>query len=321
MKHRYQVYSKMYSNRLWLAVVTVILLLPLILYSRLYFLRPPSTNEERILFEGIVYQRQVYSKPRPQIIHLIAVDLTTPGVRVLVTPAKATVDHEQSQARTTSEFVKEFQVQLAINANFFYPFRETSPWDYYPHSGDGVNLVGQAISNGYQYSSAEVSWPVLCFSSNNRARILDSGDCPQGTQMGISGDKVLLKDGTPVGLAQGSGKDKAYARTAVALNEEGQKLWLIIVDGKQPFYSEGVTIAELTEIARKLGAHTALNLDGGGSSTLVMATPDRSILLNSPIQNKLPMNERPIANHLGFYANAHQAPTIPVNSSKGLPFP
>ncbi|NET07252.1 MAG: phosphodiester glycosidase family protein [Merismopedia sp. SIO2A8] len=316
MKDLYQVYYKR-----WLAIVTVFLLLPLILYSRLYFLRPPSTNEERILFEGIVYQRQVYSTPRPQIIHLIAVDLTKPGVRVLVTPAKATVDYEQPQARTTSEFVREFQVQLAMNANFFFPFRENTPWDYYPHSGDGVNLVGQAISNGTQYSSAERSWPVLCFLNDNRAQILESGDCPQETQMATAGNQVLLKDGTPVRLAQSSGKDKPYGRAAVALNEDGYKLWLIVVDGKQPFYSEGVTMAELTEIVKELGAHTALNLDGGGSSTLVMATPNGSTLLNSPIHNKLPMNERPIANHLGFYANAYQAPTIPLSSSKGLPSP
>ncbi|NEO98603.1 MAG: phosphodiester glycosidase family protein [Symploca sp. SIO2E9] len=317
MKHRYQVYSK----RLGLGVVTVLFLLPLILYSRLFFLRPPSTNQQRVLFDGIVYQRQVHSTPRPQIIHLIAVDLTKPGVRVLVTPAKTTLEHEQSQARTTSEFVREFQVQLAMNANFFYPFRENSPWDYYPHSGDGVNLVGQAISNGDQYSSAEASWPVLCFVNNNRAQILESGDCPQGTQMAIAGNQILLKDGIPVKLAQSSAKDKPYARAAVALNEEGHKLWLIVVDGKQPFYSEGVTMLELTEIVRELGAHTALNLDGGGSSTLVMATSNGSTLLNSPIQNKLPMNERPIANHLGFYANAYQAPTIPLSSSKGLPSP
>jgi exopolysaccharide biosynthesis protein len=78
---------------------------------------------------------------------------------------------------------------------------------------------------------------------------------------------------------------------------------LIIVDGKQPFYSEGVTLRELAAIAIDLGANTALNLDGGGSTTLVIADGLETKILNSPIHNKIPMNERPVANHLGFLIN------------------
>ena len=78
---------------------------------------------------------------------------------------------------------------------------------------------------------------------------------------------------------------------------------MIVVDGKQPLYSEGVTIAELTGIVQSLGAYTALNLDGGGSTTLVMTKNGKPKLLNAPIHTKLPMHERPVANHLGFYAD------------------
>jgi exopolysaccharide biosynthesis protein len=41
----------------------------------------------------------------------------------------------------------------------------------------------------------------------------------------------------------------------------------LIVDGRQPNYSEGVTLPELAQIAIDYGAYTALNLHGGGSST------------------------------------------------------
>jgi exopolysaccharide biosynthesis protein len=97
-------------------------------------------------------------------------------------------------------------------------------------------------------------------------------------------------------------EDKPYPRVAAAVNREGTKLWLIAVDGKQPLYSEGITIAELTKIATDLGAYAALNLDGGGSTTLVMSTNQGSRVLNAPIHTRIPMRERPVGNHLGFYA-------------------
>jgi hypothetical protein len=61
-------------------------------------------------------------------------------------------------------------------------------------------------------------------------------------------------------------------------------------------------MAELAAIAIELGATTALNLDGGGSVTLAIGDHNRPRTLNSPIQSKIPTWERPIANHLGFFA-------------------
>ena len=78
---------------------------------------------------------------------------------------------------------------------------------------------------------------------------------------------------------------------------------VIAVDGRQPNYSEGVNLAELAEIAIEYGAYTALNLDGGGSTTLVIeGESGRPELLNSPIDNRIPGRERPVENHLGIYA-------------------
>jgi exopolysaccharide biosynthesis protein len=50
-----------------------------------------------------------------------------------------------------------------------------------------------------------------------------------------------------------------------------------------------------------LGAQYAMNLDGGGSSALVVEGPDRlPRVLNSPIDNLIPGRQRPVANHLGI---------------------
>ena len=47
-------------------------------------------------------------------------------------------------------------------------------------------------------------------------------------------------------------------------------LMLFVIDGRQPNYSEGVRLEELAHIGIEYGADAMINLDGGGSSTLVV---------------------------------------------------
>jgi len=294
MLHRYQ-----YILRFLLFAGASLLLSPVIFYGILCTLRPPRTVQEQQLFQGIAYKRDILSQPRPVTIHIVSIDLSAPGVKVLTTPGMPRSSGRETTARTTSEFLREFKLQLAINANFFHHFEENYPWDYYPHSGDPSFPIGEAISNGHRYSKGERNKPALCFAKNNQAEILASGTCPDGTIQSVAGDRLLVTNGKPNDTQLA--KDKPYPRVAAAIDKQGKKLWLIAIDGKQPLYSEGVTIVELTKIVTDLGAETALNLDGGGSTTLVMGS-DRAKVLNAPIHTRIPMRERPVGNHLGFYA-------------------
>lgn len=68
-----------------------------------------------------------------------------------------------------------------------------------------------------------------------------------------------------------------HPRTAVGWTAAGELL-LVVVDGRQPPYSAGMSLDELTWLFHRLGATDALNLDGGGSSALVI----RGSLMNRP---------------------------------------
>jgi len=288
---------------LWTLAGMVILAIPLMIFGWLVFQRPPQTVIEKQLFQGIYYRREYRSHPRPIMLHIVSIDLAAEGVRVLVTPGRARAPEWETNARTTSEFLEEFKLQLAVNANFFYPFDENTPWSSYPNSGDRVGVLGQAISNGHEYSPSQEDWAVFCITADHRARIVASGKCPAGTTQAVAGSSTIVVHGQAIPARQGSAdSDDNYSRTAVAVDKTGKKLWLIAVDDKQWLYSEGVTLRELAEIAIALGADAALNLDGGGSTTLVTATPNGFQILNSPVHTKTPMRERPVANHLGFYA-------------------
>lgn len=58
-----------------------------------------------------------------------------------------------------------------------------------------------------------------------------------------------------------------HPRSAIALSADSSRLMLAVVDGRRP-WSVGMTLSELAEALIALGASEAMNLDGGGSSTL-----------------------------------------------------
>lgn len=279
-----------------LIVFILIILSVLVAY---FLFSPPSHHHgttHRPLFEGITYFKEVRFTPRPLVIHVVTVDLTHRGLAFLVTPGEKSQQGEIT-AHTTSYFLERFSLQLAINGSFFYPFHSHSPWDYFPHEGDSVNVVGLASSRGHIYSEASEKFNTLYISVDNKISFTRPNS---PIYHAISGREFLLVQGKfPCYLIP----EPPYPRTAMGLNQTATMLILVVVDGKQPGYSEGVTLPELAQIIRAYGGYTALNFDGGGSSTIVIANRQgKSIPLNSPIHTRIPGRERPIANHLGIYA-------------------
>lgn len=261
----------------------------------------PTPVPAQSLFVGVGYSRDVRSEPVPLVIHVVAVDLTGPGIGFLVTPGQPVAGNELV-ARTTSEFLQDFGLQVAINGDFFGPWHYTNPTDYYPHSGDPVDAYGLAASAGTIYSTGEEhpNEVTLYLSEDNRA----SFGKPIGpVYNAISGGPLLVDGGRA--LQDIRPNDSQNPRTAVGLNEDGQTLLLIVVDGRQAGISLGVTLDDLGKIAAQYGAYTAMNLDGGGSSALVIGGRNGSVIqLNTPIHAFVRGTERPVANHLGVYARA-----------------
>ena len=265
--------------------------------------RPRPEPTQIMLFEGVEYIREIYNDPRPYIVHIVRIDLTAPDIAFLVTPPADDLDDDLS-ARTTSQFLEEFDLQLAINGDFFDPWWSNGPFSYYPHTGDGVNTRGLAASQGNVYTNGYMTsryYTTLYINQNNQASV----NAPIGNiYNAISGYLTLVRNGQAINPR---GSDpylwNPHPRTAVGINQAGTEMIMVLVDGRQVNYSEGVSIPELAQIMRDNGVYNAINLDGGGSVTLaVEGDDDESIVLNSPIDQYIPGRERPIANHLGIYA-------------------
>jgi hypothetical protein len=263
-----------------------------------YTHRPlPAAIENQVLFNGISYTREIRREPYAMVVHIVKVELDTPGISFLVTPPITSGENDVS-ARTTSEFLQEFDLQLAINGGFFRPFWSNSPLDFYPQSGDPVVPLGKAASRGDVYSIVERSGePIVYFSRDNRVSV----NSPVGEiYNALNGNFELLRAGNETVRDY---EPKIDPRTAIGLDRSGRTLMLLVVDGRQPNYSEGAKMPDLIRMFREHGMVNAVRLDGGGSSTLVMEGEDGNpVVLNSPINAQIPGYERPVATHLGIYA-------------------
>jgi hypothetical protein len=271
------------------------------LYLFWYTHRPlPEAVQDRPLFQGVTYTRRIRQTPRPQIIHVVQIDLDAPGIGFLVTPADDIESYDYA-ARTTSQFLDEFDVQVAINADGFEPWWEYGPLNYYPHERDGTNATGLTISQGELVTQGtQEHKTALYISQDNQVTFDQPGDELYNV---ISGLHMLVQDGAYVDLPADGYIAQLHPRTAVGLSQDGRTLILVMVDGRQPNYSDGASLPELAAIMIEYGSYTALNLDGGGSSALVVEGADgQPLQLGSAIHTRIPGRERPIANHLGVFA-------------------
>jgi exopolysaccharide biosynthesis protein len=113
----------------------------------------------------------------------------------------------------------------------------------------------------------------------------------------IGGFPLLLEAGRRVGDLEVSARPsfaaERHPRTAVGLDSDRDVLWIVVVDGRQPDHSMGMTLPELTALMEALEVEEAINLDGGGSSVMVLD--------GGPVSRPSDADgERPVANALGI---------------------
>ena len=239
------------------------------------------------IFRGVERMEASAELPRQLQVRAVRVDLKARGIDFLVTPSNGSAPKDVG-ARSTSEFLQEFNCQVAINGSVFAPYAE--------QRGDPMDVLGLSLSWGDRYSAPN-RWDALLIGADHRAWIARSPVNPGKAFNGLSGYFALLVDGRNNG-----GMADLHPRSAVGVSRDGRFLLLLTADGRQPGVSVGLTTAETAEWMRRLGAYNALNLDGGGSTTLVIQGEDgKSKRLNHPSGPPAGV-ERRVANHLCVFA-------------------
>lgn len=111
----------------------------------------------------------------------------------------------------------------------------------------------------------------------------------------VGGGTMLVKDGKKAAITHNIAGNNP--RTAIGTSADGKKVYLITVDGRQTS-SIGVSLSYLADILIEYGVHNAINLDGGGSTTMAAKSfaDDAINVVNSPSESSL----RAVSNGVGI---------------------
>ncbi|MFM7751519.1 MAG: phosphodiester glycosidase family protein [Opitutaceae bacterium] len=270
---------------------------------------PREIEPWRAAFVGvdIAEGRATAVDARPQRAIAVRIDLRAPGIEFVSTEGNGDAPGE-TDSETATAFARRHHAQVAINANLFSPCCGPG----------GKDLGGLALSAGKIVSPPVRHGPgdcVLAITRDNRAVITRSDPSfkVEDYWTAVAGTGIIVKAGRNVAASNDTGGDKSHPRTAVGLDADGRQLFLLVIDGRRPGRSEGATLVELADWLVQLGAHEALNLDGGGSTTLVVEERSGPEVRNEPadggwlstLLNPFRGREaaqRPNGNHLGIRA-------------------
>ena len=244
-------------------------------------------------------------------VRLDAPDLEPVVTRPLTRAERKNPEGTEAHLLPVDEWAKSISAVLAVNANYFskslIPPKEGEPKGY--QRGQPVDLTGLSMSDGKMVSAPRTSDgrgdPALVIERDGRARVgFFARDDLKNARWAVAGvgaaekqpGTLLVTDGKNTGALARVQPNNKNPRTAAGVSADGRTLILLVVDGRQPTHSVGVTLPELADLMIELGADDAVNLDGGGSSSFYFVKADGTVVTNRPSDTSW----RPVGNHLGF---------------------
>lgn len=286
----------------------------------------PVKIEPQKSLPGTTLDLRIYDKPRPLRVWRLRLDLKDPDLSQTTTkagPAGRTVKTEgrngrevpaETLSQTTLDFAQSEGLDIAVNASPFLPV---------------VKLSGQPLDiQGLHLREHQVISPPLgnyaCWTLGPDHDLRFFRDRPPAgllskAMLGLGGFGMVVVDGTIV--EKPGPKDALHPRTALGLEQDPRSgnplmVWLVI-DGRQSRVSEGVSLNELGLLGKQLGLSQLINLDGGGSTTLVVRDPEGKGRKGKPrVVNRtvgignIPGTLRPNGNNWGVWR---------IETSNGVP--
>ena len=256
-------------------------------------------------FPGVEHIERTTNTPRQLTQHLVLFDTKKSNLRILSTRPDRDGNHPPGTTKmeTTRAFAERTKSNIAINANFFDNGAEARKKGL-------TQLLGLAMSEGHFVSPWNAKNALysdaMHFSPKGEIRFLerpkDIGDgfaTIPATDLytAVTGHARLLRGGM-LGekIQRGDPNKDLHPRTAIGQHGDG-RLVIFVVDGRRPGHSLGMATHEVAEFLKERGVVDAIQLDGGGSTTLVFGDgKGKARVINKPSD----LTERKVGNNLGF---------------------
>lgn len=235
------------------------------------------------------------TKPRSLKIHFIMVDLTSKDLEVIAIPGDDPDGNGPAESELTAPITlfNKFNALAAVNANAFDSFNKDDRSHPGWYEGQPVDISGMVVSQGKTISRSDVRRVSFWLDKDQRPhidRIVSGGSATEAVSDWFS---PLIVNSQ---IVPDSSDPEVHPRTALGFDDSGEWLLLVVVEGRQPGYSEGVTLHELATILETRGCTQAINMDGGGSSIMLIRDPENMVrTVNQPSDG----NPRPVPVMLG----------------------
>ncbi|MGV3762020.1 phosphodiester glycosidase family protein [Parapedobacter sp.] len=180
------------------------------------------------------------------------------------------------QLKTAAQFAEENNALVAINGGFF-DMKNGGAWDY--------TKVANRVVNRTRNATARANAVLLIDRRGVEIHPASAIDYEhhKAPNVLLSGPLLIHQDDTAE-LAANPFNANRHPRSAIAVTSD-KKLLLMVVDGRNRM-AEGMNLHELARVLHWLGAKDAMNLDGGGSSTLFVKGATENNVVNYPSDNK-----------------------------------
>lgn len=253
-------------------------------------------KEPVALREGVTLRAYSLESPRLMKAFVVRIDLTTPGIGFTATErdplwGRPMPDYanESWRVNTRRETPADFMsrrrregknVEIAVNTSGWRPWGGRAAAD-----STYAALYRWELSDGVEVSSGKRPGRGTYFIvRKDGGAEIRSGIKPSMTNdmaFALYGNRHLLKNGAPTPEADAR-FGEIHPRTAFGLTADRKTLVILAVDGRQPGYSLGATRADLAAMLLREGCADAVNMDGGGSTSLVVfdRANGRPLMLN-----------------------------------------
>ena len=264
---------------------------------------------------GMKYVHLTLDEPRLMENYLVRVDLRTPGLRVTSTGRASNWGAVMTDYTNTTYVIdtlrvrtRDFMEEHRAHGTNMVLALNTSPWGPWrpPYTHKHGRFASLVVSDGQVVSHARRRLGMLVIFTNNVAKITNRLPNSLIPSVAIAhpghGFGIIMQGGKSRVVPRRKGQKPSLApRTAFGLSADGRWLYGVVVDGRQPGYSEGADGDDLVRILKAAGAVDAINMDGGGSSTFAWWNEGTQSVFIPNRHDAAYRNYRPVAMNLGFY--------------------
>ncbi|MBD8390179.1 phosphodiester glycosidase family protein [Dysgonomonas sp. BGC7] len=225
-------------------------------------------------------------------IFIFEVDLKNPDILIEASSPKDKPIYAMQQMTKQATFVDKegHKVWAGVNADF-YNMSTGEPRGVFYKKGTAIRT---------KFDSGTRSF--FAIMKDKKALVATSAEY---TDIAATGDIVEAVGGSVTLVSQGNVVKHADTtiepRTCIGISKDGTKIYILAVDGRNFWYSNGMGFEELGECMQAMGAYNSINLDGGGSTTFFVRSTsgfedNRFQIRNWPTDNG--GQERSVANGL-----------------------